>query len=66
MKKIKLPEPKVLKELHAIRRKIQRVAEKAGWEKYLADLNQRPSLLGQQRNRGAAVVRERPAKYKAR
>jgi len=66
MKKINLPEPKVLKELHAIRRKIQRAAENVGWEKYLADLNERPSLLGQRRNRSVTVVRERPAKYKAR
>ena len=64
MKRFNLPEPKTLKELHDIRRTIQRAAEKVGWDKYLAELNQRPSLL--EPRRSPVAVRERPAKYKTR
>ena len=68
VKKITLREPRALKELHDIRRQIQRQAEKVGWERYLEDLNKKPGwLVGKaKRAKRAAVVRERRAKYKAR
>ena len=66
MKKINLRESKALKELHDIRRKIQRKAESVGWENYLVDLNKRPSLFKPRRSRNVTSVRERPAKYKTR
>ncbi len=64
MKNVNLPEPKAVKEVHAWRRKLQRRAEKVGWKKYLADLNERPSLL--EPRQSTTAVRERPSKYKAR
>ena len=36
-----LPEPEAVREIHAIRRRIQRRAEKIGWVKYLEELNSR-------------------------
>jgi len=41
-----LPEPEAVREIHAVRRRIQRQAEKIGWAKYLEELNSRPSLVG--------------------
>lgn len=55
--KVTLPEPKVLKELHRVRRSIQQRAEKVGWTRYLEELNARPSILGTAK---PATVRERP------
>ncbi len=64
MKKISLPEPAAVNEVHAWRRKIQKKAEKIGWENYLKELNSRPPLWVQ---KPATTVRERPAKkYRAR
>jgi hypothetical protein len=40
-----LPEPEAVREIHAVRRRIQRRAEKVGWAKYLDEINSRPSLL---------------------
>jgi competence CoiA-like predicted nuclease len=60
MKRIKIPESKVLKELHDIRRRIQKRAERVGWEKYLEELNKRPALWVEKR---VSVVREKPTKY---
>ena len=59
MKNIKLPESKVLKELHNIRRKIQKRAENVGWETYLKELNQRPALWAEKQ---VSVVREKPGR----
>jgi hypothetical protein len=45
--KIILPQPKALQELHSIRAKIHRKAQKHGWEQYLTGLNQHAGhLLG--------------------
>jgi hypothetical protein len=43
--KLTLPEPEAVREIHTIRRRIQRRAEKIGWAKYLEKLNSRPSLM---------------------
>ncbi len=40
-----LPQPRALQELHAIRAKIHRKAQKHGWEPYLAALNQHAGHL---------------------
>ena len=40
-----LPEPEAVREIHAVRRRIQRRAEKVGLAKYLDEINSRPSLL---------------------
>jgi hypothetical protein len=45
MKKLILPEPNAVREVHLWRRRIQKRAEKIGWDKYLAEINSRPSLL---------------------
>ena len=42
-----LPELEAVREIHAVRRRIQRRAEKIGWAKYLENLNSRPSLLSE-------------------
>lgn len=39
-------QPNVLKELHRVRRGIQRRAEKVGWARYLEELNTRPNMIG--------------------
>lgn len=63
MKKINLPEPEAVKEVHAWRGKLQKRAEKVGWKKYLAALNRQP-LASPQKPR--SVVRERLVKkYKS-
>ena len=54
-----LPEPEAVREIHAIRRRIQRRAEKIGWVKYLEELNSRPSLLAEP---VPLALRERPGK----
>ena len=54
-----LPEPQAVREIHAVRRKIQRRAEKIGWAKYLAEINSRPSLLG---DPAALALNDRPRK----
>jgi hypothetical protein len=56
---ITLPEPEAVREIHAVRRRIQRRAEKIGWPKYLEQLNSRPSLVTEPAPLG---LRERPAK----
>ena len=52
-----LPEPEAVREIHAIRRRIQRRAEKIGWVKYLEELNSRPRLLAEP---APLALRERP------
>jgi hypothetical protein len=59
MKQISLPESDAVKEVHLWRRKLQTRAEKIGWRKYLAELNQQPSILPE---KPRSVVRERPTK----
>jgi hypothetical protein len=63
VKRLHLPESKAVKEVRRWRRTVQRRAEKVGWKKYLEEANRNVGwLLGSP----AKVVRERPAKYKAR
>jgi hypothetical protein len=59
MKKITLPEPKAVKEVRGWRQKVQKRAEKMGWENYLKELAERPSVWVDK----PAVVRERRAPY---
>ena len=40
-----LPEPEAVREIHAVRRRIQRRAEKIGWARYLEEINSCPSLV---------------------
>ena len=54
-----LREPEAVREIHAIRRRIQRRAEKVGWAKYLGELNSRPSLFPELT---ALALSERPRK----
>ena len=54
-----LPEPEAVREIHAVRRRIQRRAEKIGWAKYLEELNSRPSLLTEP---APLASKERPRK----
>jgi hypothetical protein len=54
-----LPEPEAVREIHAVRRRIQRRAEKIGWAKYLEQLNSRPSLVTEP---APLALRERPRK----
>lgn len=54
-----LPEPEAVREIHAIRRRIQRRAEKIGWAKYLEKLNSRPSLVAEP---APLALKERPRK----
>ncbi|MCX6924471.1 MAG: hypothetical protein NT154_14835 [Verrucomicrobia bacterium] len=57
--KLTLSEPEAIKEIHAVRRRIQRRAEKIGWAKYLEELNSRPSLVAEP---APLAPRERPRK----
>jgi hypothetical protein len=43
--RVTLPEPEAVREIYAVRRRIQRRAEKIGWAKYLEQLNSRLSLV---------------------
>ena len=54
-----LPEPEAVREIHAVRRRIQRRAEKIGWARYLEEINSRPSLLTEP---APLALRERPGK----
>lgn len=36
----KLPQPQIFNELRAIRQKVQSKAQKVGWERFIADINQ--------------------------
>ena len=54
-----LPEPEAVREIHAIRRKIQRRAEKIGWSRYLQEISSRPGLISEP---APLALRERPAK----
>jgi hypothetical protein len=54
-----LPEPEAVREIHAVRRRIQRRAEKIGWIRYLEEINSRPSLLAEP---APLSLRERPRK----
>ena len=54
-----LPEPQAVREIHDVRRRIQRRAEKLGWAKYLEEINARPSLVTE---RAALALKERPRK----
>jgi hypothetical protein len=54
-----LPEPEAVREIHAVRRRIQRRAEKIGWAKYLEEINSRPSLVTEP---APLALRERPRK----
>ena len=64
----KYREPKCMRELRAIRDQIYKEATAVGWDKYYMALNKKAGwLLGKKKKPlRAAVVRERPAKYKAR
>jgi hypothetical protein len=63
MKKISLPESKAVKEVRSWRQKVQKHAEKIGWENYLKELNHRPSLWVE---KPVSVVREKPSrKYRS-
>jgi hypothetical protein len=52
-----LREPEAVREIHAVRRRIQRRAEKIGWARYLEEINSRPSLLTEA---APLALRERP------
>jgi hypothetical protein len=54
-----LPEPDAVREIHAVRRRIQRRAEKIGWARYLEEINSRPSFLTEP---VPLALRERPGK----
>ena len=54
-----LPEPEAVREIHSVRRRIQRRAEKIGWARYLEEINSRPSLLTEP---APLALRERPGK----
>ena len=54
-----LPEPEVVREIHAIRHRIQRRAKKIGWAKYLEEINSCPSLMAEP---APLALRERPRK----
>jgi hypothetical protein len=41
----KLPQPKIFNELRTMRQKVQRKAQKVGWEQFIADINQRVGRL---------------------
>ncbi len=56
-RKLKLREPKAVREVHVWRRKVQGRAEKIGWRKYLEQLNARPSLFTEAE---PLVLKERP------
>ncbi len=58
-RRLTLPEPEAVIEIHAVRRRIQRRAEKIGWAKYLKEINPRPSLMTEP---APLVLRKRPAK----
>ena len=58
-RKLRSIEPNVLKELHRVRRSIQRRAEKVGWTRYLEELNARPNMIGTTKR---LAVHERPKK----
>jgi hypothetical protein len=59
VKTVSLPEPEAVREIHAVRRRIQRRAEKIGWARYLEEINSRPSLLT---DPARLALRERPAR----
>ena len=54
-----LPEPQAVREIHDVRRRIQRRAEKLGWAKYLEKIDARPSLVAEP---GTLALGERPKK----
>ena len=59
-----LPEPEAVREIHAVRRRIQRRAEKIGWARYLEGINSRPSLVTEP---APLALKDRPRKeYHAR
>ena len=45
MKRVNLPEPKAVQEVHSWRRKLLKRADKVGWNEYLKNLNKRPAVL---------------------
>jgi hypothetical protein len=58
------PEPEAVREIHAVRRRIQRRAEKIGWARYLEGINSRPSLVTEP---APLALRDRPRKdYRSR
>jgi len=57
--KLTLPEPEAVRETHAVRRRIQRRAEKIGWARYLEEINSRPSLVTEP---APLALREQPGK----
>ena len=59
-RKLKLPEPKAVREVHRWRERIQKQAEKIGWDRYLQQINSRPSLLAEAE---PMVLKEEPKKY---
>jgi hypothetical protein len=59
MKKIRLPESNAVKEVRRWRQKVQKRAEKVGWETYLKELNRQPAHWV---DKPLPVVREKPDK----
>ena len=58
-RRLALPEPEAVREIHAVRRRIQHRAEKIGWARYLEQLNSRPSLVTEP---APQALREGPGK----
>jgi hypothetical protein len=58
-RRLTLPEPEAVREIHTVRRRIQRRAEKIGWARYLEQLNSRPSLVTEP---APLALKERPGK----
>jgi hypothetical protein len=59
VKAVTLPEPEAVREIHAVRWRIQRRAEKIGWAKYLEEINSLPSSLTEA---APLALRDRPGK----
>jgi hypothetical protein len=59
-------EPKAIRQLRKIRDEIHREVMAVGFDRYCEELNKKAGWLLGKKAKRAAVVRERPAKYKAR
>lgn len=59
-------EPKAIRQLRKIRDEIHREAMAVGFDRYYEQLNKKAGWLLGKKTKRAAVVRERPAKYKTR
>jgi hypothetical protein len=62
MGKLKLPEPKAVREVHRWRERIQKRAEKIGWDNCLQQIHSRPRLFA---DAEPMVLNEGPKKYRA-